>query len=225
VEFEVEVPDEVLLGATAWVTVREPDRPELLIRLGYAIRQEGPALVGFSVSPAGEPDAASLSSAGIRSLPVSRWDRSARAALGREIDRQLGGAAIAVDQVMGMLQTVLGDLSPEDQGRPLGELRELLASRLQAAAGARRRVRSIGRLEAVAQEYRANLAAGLPDPVASIARAHDVQPATARSWVYRARKAGLLGPAVGSARAGELPRSVDRNSAGKADQPPKRRKK
>ncbi len=58
------------------------------------------------------------------------------------------------------------------------------------------------RLAEVAGAYRANLAAGLKDPVAAIARDYGVKPGTAGSWVYRARKAGLLGEAL-SRTAGE----------------------
>lgn len=47
----------------------------------------------------------------------------------------------------------------------------------------------------VAAEYRSNVKAGLRDPVGEIARMHEVKPGTARAWVYRARKRGLLGGA------------------------------
>jgi hypothetical protein len=49
----------------------------------------------------------------------------------------------------------------------------------------------------VAAEYRKNVSKGLRDPVAEIARRHDVQPSTARGWVYRSRKMGHLGKARG----------------------------
>lgn len=62
------------------------------------------------------------------------------------------------------------------------------------------------RLAEVAGAYRANLAAGLKDPVAAIARDYDVKPATARSWVHRARKAGLLGEALSRVAGEEIPK-------------------
>lgn len=52
------------------------------------------------------------------------------------------------------------------------------------------------RLAEVAGAYRMNVARGDRDPVSAIAREYDVKPATARSWVYRARKAGLIDPTL-----------------------------
>jgi hypothetical protein len=50
----------------------------------------------------------------------------------------------------------------------------------------------------VAMDYRANVKAGLRNPAAVIAEKHGVKPATARSWIHRARGLGLLGPAKGT---------------------------
>ena len=60
----------------------------------------------------------------------------------------------------------------------------------------------IEKLMAIAEEYRQNLSAGVRDPVGEIARRHEVKPSTARSWIYRARQRGLLGPGT-SRTAGE----------------------
>lgn len=53
---------------------------------------------------------------------------------------------------------------------------------------------------AIAQEYRANMAAGNTKPVTEIALRHGVEPAAARNWVRRARERGLLGPTMRRSR-------------------------
>lgn len=55
----------------------------------------------------------------------------------------------------------------------------------------------------VVEEYRENVVAGARNPAALIADKHGVNPATARSWLHRARRLGLLGPAADRA-AGEV---------------------
>ena len=55
----------------------------------------------------------------------------------------------------------------------------------------------------VVDEYRTNILAGVHNPAALIAEKHGVKPATARSWLHRARRLGLLGPAADRA-AGEI---------------------
>jgi hypothetical protein len=57
-------------------------------------------------------------------------------------------------------------------------------------------------LETVAEDYRTFLARGERSPAKAIAEKYGSKPATARSWIYRARLAGLLGPAD-STRSGE----------------------
>jgi hypothetical protein len=57
----------------------------------------------------------------------------------------------------------------------------------------------------IAEEYRRNVAKGLRDPAAEIARSHKVKPATARAWVRRARQRGLLGHALGPLPGEEFP--------------------
>jgi len=49
----------------------------------------------------------------------------------------------------------------------------------------------------IASQYRKLLEAGHRNPVSLIARERDVVPATARTWVRRARERGYLGPARG----------------------------
>jgi len=80
----------------------------------------------------------------------------------------------------------------------------------------------------VAMEYRTNVKAGLHNPAAMIAEKHGVKPATARSWIHRARELGLLGPAKGTT-AGEAgvaaSRSeLDESPNAKAEKPSSKKK-
>lgn len=75
------------------------------------------------------------------------------------------------------------------------QAREALAGLAKVLEG--QTATKLGGLAEVARSYRMNVAAGMRDPVASIARDHGVKQATAAGWVFRARKAGLLGPAIG----------------------------
>jgi hypothetical protein len=52
-------------------------------------------------------------------------------------------------------------------------------------------------LMSIAEDYRRNVSMGVRDPVGQIARVEGVKPGTARTWIYRARQAGFLGPAKG----------------------------
>lgn len=81
---------------------------------------------------------------------------------------------------------VVSDIEREDEEDGL-EAREIQAPSSSEAGPSR--------LFLVAAEYVKNINKGVPDPVAAIARSHRVKPETARSWVHRARKKGLLGPA------------------------------
>lgn len=58
-------------------------------------------------------------------------------------------------------------------------------------------------LHEIAAEYRANIKAGVRNPAGLIAERHGVSRGTARSWIHRARKQQLLGPAADRA-AGEI---------------------
>ncbi len=121
-----------------------------------------------------------LAPATMRSLPWPTWERTARAAVmeqAREDHRRIMEVAGVYDEV--------ASLHPELTDR--------------------RSARSHARLVGIAREYRKNLVDGVPDPVGAIARAHDVKPVTARSWVHRARKEGYLDPAAGPV-AGEVHR-------------------
>jgi hypothetical protein len=55
-----------------------------------------------------------------------------------------------------------------------------------------RRLRSLTHLADIAMDYSVKGIFGVHDPAAAIARERDAKPATVRSWIHRARKAGFL---------------------------------
>jgi hypothetical protein len=64
-------------------------------------------------------------------------------------------------------------------------------------------IEQLAKYSAIAAEYRESVKNGRGDPAGEIARRHGVKPSTARGWVYRTRKLGLLGEARGRT-SGEL---------------------
>jgi hypothetical protein len=87
-------------------------------------------------------------------------------------------------------KTAVLELWRESEGEVLPRHRFEADSRAEERTAER-----LNRYAAIAAEYRANVKKGLRDPVAKIALRHGVKPSTARGWVYRSRKLGLLGNA------------------------------
>ncbi len=148
-----------------------------LLTFGWADRehvaQRGLGLLGAHVEAVdsdGEPRR--LNAGFFRDLPWARWERAGR----RALDVHLDEAEVRHDE--SPLMRVL-DAHPE-----LGE----------ATPQAERRRRAHMRLVLVSDQYRRNLLLGLPDPVKAIATEWEVAPATARSWLHRARREGYLEP-------------------------------
>lgn len=141
-------------------------------------------LAGVAVGPragVAAGGAQPLTVTAIRDMPMATWERAAQAAVQQVLDDVVAKVARSRSATAKALLQSVREAMPE-----LAELPDFHP-----------RVQSALHLAEVAQEYRRNLAAGLPDPVKEIARQHDVKPATARSWIHRARKSGFLNPAVG----------------------------
>lgn len=150
------------------VRVRDSEYSGLVATFTYFISETGAWPLG-GVEVTGD----FLSPAKVLGLPLTRWERAARATLLARL-RELASAG---NETMKLFEDV-GRLHPE--------------------ATTPQQIRSHLRLARTAREYRAGLMSGATDPAAEIARAHDVKPGTARAWVHRARKAGYLGVAVGT---------------------------
>jgi hypothetical protein len=140
-----------------------------------------------------------LTVSGVRDLPLARWETSARAHVAQYLTEQQwwnpDPAEVAlVGKMMGM--------EPEDiTGLQSAVAPAALVRRLHPGLSEStkptdvRRYRGLLHLAEVAQEFRSAQMEGVPDPAVSVAKARDVNPATVRSWIHRARKARLLEPA------------------------------
>lgn len=120
----------------------------------------------------------------IRDLPLARWEAAARA----HVVEKYSLTPADVDLVMEALTPV----SRVDRLYP--------GLRDSTGAGDKRKYKSLMHLAEIANEFTGRQLVGEPDPATSIARDRGVNPATVRSWLHRARKAGLLRPATPSAR-------------------------
>jgi hypothetical protein len=108
-----------------------------------------------------------LRPSGIADLPFARWHRVAQAQ-----------ARMKSEEFREAVRAVQAELKKK---RPKG-----------LRAGQQHDARQ--RLARLAEDYRLNLLAGLPDPVGMLARKHQVAPGTARALIHKARKIGFLPP-------------------------------
>ncbi|MFJ7590816.1 hypothetical protein ACIQZO_26275 [Streptomyces sp. NPDC097617] len=164
------------------VTVTDPNAP------GRAAVFEYIAVPGYRLSPIaitvrpapGLPYAEyiSVKPSDMRDLPLSRWESAAQFQAEIQLGRGGPGGPYPVgDQTGGAEELVLKHF-PE------------LANDTTPAG--LRKMRSMTHLASVAIEYATHSIFGVKDPAGAIARAREANPATVRSWIHRARKAGFL---------------------------------
>jgi hypothetical protein len=162
--------------------------------LGFVVARRGLqlALIGMEVAPA--PDVPLdktlvLSMTDMRrDLPLPRWQKAARTAAIRESRESMAWLSRGIARTGEDMQAVAG-LLPDLATRPFASILE--------DHRARRQLDSALLLARIAREYRENIASGVSDPVATIARERGWTASKARTLVYRARKQGFLGPAIG----------------------------
>lgn len=162
------------------VAVFDSGYQDLRASLAYAWVGSRFELIGFSVMPSAPEPGRAFTIRDIRDLPLSRWHRAALAFAidwGRRQREQQAEWWSAVREVARVEPAVLDGLTD--------------------TPSARRRYATATKLAKVASQYRANILAGLNDPVAAIARDRDISPGAARALVHRARKAGYIGAASG----------------------------
>ncbi|MEO3930749.1 hypothetical protein ABGB07_43935 [Micromonosporaceae bacterium B7E4] len=139
----------------------------------------------------------------IRDMPLARWEQAARASLTMKYSGALPPAEErpqpALDWTQDDLNARVLELFPELRGD-------------DTPAG-RRRLKSLSRLARTANHYMELLAAGRSDPAAEMARRLNESPATVRSWIHRARKVGLLSPAVGRTAGVSAQENLERATA------------
>ncbi|MFI9466815.1 hypothetical protein ACIHBQ_04990 [Streptomyces sp. NPDC052492] len=121
----------------------------------------------------------------IRELPLARWETAARSRAQAAL--QDWEEKVLLDSLGQPTIRALRDLSP-------AELVEVIEPGLKGSSrkADQRRYSSLLHQCMVAIEYTALRMEGVQDPAARIARNHSVQPATARSWLHRARNSGIL---------------------------------
>lgn len=164
--------DVAVLSDLVKVEVSDPDHADICAEFHYGLdeKQNDPSLIEVRFTR--PDDQGELDVSAFRERPIGRWEKAARS-----------GALSALDE--------------ERQERNAQILESLQAAADQGDFQARRALSALTRLLSVALQYRENVASGVRDPVAQIARAQGVKPATARTWVKRARQAGLIGAALG----------------------------
>lgn len=129
------------------------------------------ALVSVHIDPdPAEAATAVLTISDIRDLPLSRWEAAARAHV---VDPAVM-EALPIREWKGYVGGGVVTTDPPQSGR---------------------KARSLAHLSEIAEQYQAELRLGTPDPAAAIANVRGVNRSTVRSWIHRARQAGLLLPA------------------------------
>ncbi|WP_251060564.1 hypothetical protein [Streptomyces sp. ISL-100] len=121
----------------------------------------------------------------LRDLPLARWESAARSHT--QASLQAWEQNGLVDGLGRLTLRALRDLKPE-------QLVEVIEPGLRESTRKAdvRRYYSLLHQCSVAIEYTKLRMEGVKDPAARMARNHDVQPATVRSWLHRARKSGIL---------------------------------
>ncbi len=175
-------------------TVRDDEEPRLVARFGYVASAFAKHLLLRSVAIEPAPGMelgkqARLTIAGVRDLPLARWEAAARAHISQKLSmtldehRQLWGKLAGPAEADRILTFI----------SPAVRVQQLYPGLAQSSTpGDMRRYKSLLRLAEVADEYQRAQRDGVHDPAAFVARNRGEKPATVRSWLHRARKAGLL---------------------------------
>jgi hypothetical protein len=199
----------------ATVTISDERYEQLLVIFDYLVEgEEDPKLHVVHFEPRAEAlksgDVPHLTPTLIRDFPMSQWDRIAQAAVRRSrATHLLQGAKNSLEstnvRVMGIKPAVESDhptplewgpskIEAVDLPKPKPEdVVAVLAPGLspEQGAGARRRWNSLMRYVKIYTEYEELLASGNTDPITALAQQNDVAKATVRSWLHRAREAGV----------------------------------
>jgi hypothetical protein len=163
-------------GTTSWTaSVRDEEAyPGVVARFGYEVIDGKLKATETFVQASGEKADRLL-----RTAPLAKWRLFATIRLWQKVTQPLEALGTYTDKVHAATQALLaGEVVP---------LNDVLgASPLLRTATA---------------EYVEHVTAGVINPVARIAASHGVKPSTARAWIFRARKVGILAPANYTRRA------------------------
>ncbi|MFJ4692816.1 hypothetical protein [Streptomyces sp. NPDC088766] len=199
----------------ATVTIADERYEKILVIFDYLLEGEEDAkLHVVQFEPRAEilksGDVLQLTPALIRDFPMSQWDRIAQAAVRRSrAVHELRGARHSIESSHVSMMNVKPAVersaaAPLEQTTPAGKAPDLpkpkpedvvrlLAPDLNPdqGPGARRRWNSLMRYVRIYTEYEELLAQGNTDPITNLALQNDVAKATVRSWLHRAREAGV----------------------------------
>ncbi|MEU9215423.1 hypothetical protein AB0D47_02640 [Streptomyces sp. NPDC048376] len=199
----------------ATVTISDERYEKLLVIFDYLLEgEENAKLHVVQFEPRTENlksgDVLQLTPALIRDFPMTQWDRIAQAAVRRSRAMHvLQGATHSVESshvsvrnvkpaVERSAATPLTRPSPADGTSELPKPKPEDVVRLldpdldpKQGPGARRRWNSLIRYVRIYTEYEELLAQGNTDPITNLAQQYDVAKATVRSWLHRAREAGV----------------------------------
>lgn len=141
----------------------------------------------------------------VRDWPLARWEAAARGVVSSSADPE---ATVEFEKQSQKAHRRTTPITREEQRRMTADaILSALYPEIERSGdtpGERRRWNGLRKLAEVAVIYRELVKEGRSDPATELARIKKTTPTTARSWIHRARQAGLLGPAVGRT-AGEAP--------------------
>lgn len=192
------------------VQIRDQRNKSLRVELSYAIGSIDSRLrlVAVRVETQHFPDdefdePERLAPGVLRDLPYARWDRMAQGAVAnalgiqkRRLEQHLffdTGAAQKEGDGAESIRLPESVMNPQERGRRAEGIVRSVYPDLDPEANrfSTRTWNSLLRYANVSLEHLELLTGGVADPVAVLAERHDVAPATVRSWLHRAREAGV----------------------------------
>jgi hypothetical protein len=153
------------------VAVSDPDHPDLAVTFEFGmVPAQAMSVVRFHLESRPGYSVTSL-----RDLPMSRWERAARAAAeSRIVTNGPIGQHVDPDALADeLVDARFPELTDAKGGNPL------------------RRRNGLVHLAKMFQEYKQAEQSGVQNPAQALANAHSVTTATVRGWLHRARKEGL----------------------------------
>lgn len=192
------------------VQIRDDRHVGLRIELSYEIgsMDSRARLTSVRVETRHSPDAdleetERLAPGVLRDLPYARWDRMAQGAVVRSLGNYrrrlhqqlsfLGETAVAGGEDREEIGSTKSITDPEERRRRAEETVRRHYPDLDPEANkfSTRTWNSLVRYADVSSEHLELLTSGVADPVGALAQRYEVAPATVRSWLHRAREAGV----------------------------------
>lgn len=216
VDFDAATPPGAGGQEVAYVSLQDASHPGIRASLQYLVPEQLGKIepVGFSVTHlvADRPEGAARFGPGvIKDLPLARWDRVAQAAVRQAVmERSLAQVSITLEPgeyerltdglYNGPDEVIATPLHvPQNRRHRAIEMVHRVRPDLDPdeSRGAARSWNGLVKLAEALDEYMEILASGSNDPAGEMAERHGVAQATVRTWVHRARQAGLTSSFTG----------------------------